>query len=283
MLLDQQWFSEIDQPTGTAFSLRIKQKLHEEHSEFQKITVYETTDFGRMMALDDVIMVTDRDNFIYHEMLVHPALFIHPNPRKIAIIGGGDCGSLREVLKHDSVTQVTQIEIDERVTRLAEQYFPALCESNADHRANLLFTDGIRWMQEAAAHSLDVILIDSTDPVGMAEGLFNTAFYRECRRVLRPDGILAQQTESPLLHTQILQKAHHSLRTAGFAQVRTLHFPQCVYQSGWWSATLASAESLANMRYQDCVQKKFTTHYYHADLHAASFVLPQFIQTALNT
>lgn len=283
MLLDQTWFSEIDQPTGTAFSLRIKQKLHEEHSDFQKITVYETTDFGRMMALDEVIMVTDRDNFIYHEMLVHPALFIHPNPREIAIIGGGDCGSLREVLKHHSVTQVTQIEIDERVTRVAEQYFPALCESNADSRANFLFTDGIRWMQAAADHSLDIILIDSTDPVGMAEGLFNTAFYRECRRVLRPEGILAQQTESPLLHMPILQKAHHSLRAAEFAQVRTLHFPQCVYQSGWWSATLASAKSLANMRYQDCVQKKFTTHYYHADLHAASFVLPQFIQTALNT
>ncbi|MEN9461911.1 MAG: hypothetical protein RIS84_1931, partial [Pseudomonadota bacterium] len=166
MLLDQQWFSEIDQPTGTAFSLRIKEKLHEEHSDFQKITVYETTDFGRMMALDEVIMVTDRDNFIYHEMLVHPALFIHPNPREIAIIGGGDCGSLREVLKHDSVTQVTQIEIDERVTRVAEQYFPKLCESNADSRANFLFTDGIRWMQAAADHSLDVILIDSTDPVG---------------------------------------------------------------------------------------------------------------------
>jgi spermidine synthase len=283
MLLDQQWFSEIDQPTGTAFSLRIKQKLHEEHSEFQKITVYETTDFGRMMALDDVIMVTDRDNFIYHEMLVHSALFIHPNPREIAIIGGGDCGSLREVLKHHSVTQVTQIEIDERVTRVSEQYFPALCESNTDPRAKFLFTDGIRWMQETADHSLDIILIDSTDPVGMAEGLFNTAFYSECRRVLRPNGILAQQTESPLLHTQILQKAHHSLRAAGFAQVRTLHFPQCVYQSGWWSATLASAESLATMRYQDCVEKQFTTHYYHADLHAASFVLPQFIQTALNT
>jgi spermidine synthase len=115
----------------------------------------------------------------------------------------------------------------------------------------------------------------------MAEGLFNTAFYQQCRRVLRPDGVLAQQTESPLLHTQILKSVHRSLGNAGFSHVKSLHFPQCVYQSGWWSATLASQRDLSHVRYVDVAQKHFPTRYYHADLHAASFVLPQFLQEAL--
>ena len=135
-------------------------------------------------------MVSTRDNFFYHEMISHPALYTHPNPKRVWIIGGGDCGTLREVLKHPSVEHAVQIDIDERVTRLAEIYFPELCESNDDPRAELKFIDGIKWVKEAAPDSVDMIIVDSTDPVGPAEGLFSDEFYRDCFNCLSENGMI---------------------------------------------------------------------------------------------
>jgi len=276
-LHNDNWFTEANEQTGIAFSLRLTKKLHEEQSPYQLITIYDTKEFGKLMALDGLYMVTDRDNFIYHEMMSHTALFTHPNPRTVVIIGGGDCGTLREVLKHPTVEHAIQIEIDERVTRVSEQYFPILCESNHDPRAQLLFEDGIKWMAAAADHSCDVIIIDSTDPIGPAEGLFNEKFYRECRRVLAANGILIQQSESPLLHLPLLKSIHTAMRNAGFAATRTLHFPQCIYPSGWWSATLASRENITQFR----TNSTFDTRYYNAQIHTASFALPTFVTEAL--
>lgn len=279
--LDSKWFTEADYTNGVAFSLRVTQKLHEETTPFQHLAIYDTTDFGKLMTLDNMLMVTDRDNFIYHEMITHPVLFTHPAPRKVAIIGGGDCGTLREVLKHPDVEHALQIEIDERVTRVAEQYFPSLCESNKDPRAAFHFEDGIKWMADAKENSLDVIIIDSTDPLGPAEGLFNEDFYRQCHRVLTPTGLLAQQSESPLLHLPLLQSMHQAMRQAGFERTRTLHFPQCIYPSGWWSVTLAGMGNLTEFRIADVVHKSFETRYYNADIHRASFALPTFVIEAL--
>ena len=121
---DANWFTEVCDEGGTAFSLRIREKLHEEQSDYQHIAIYETETYGRLMVIDGFIMLTDRDNFLYHEMMSHPALYTHPAPRRVLIIGGGDCGTLREVLKHPEVERADQVEIDERVTRLAEEYFP---------------------------------------------------------------------------------------------------------------------------------------------------------------
>lgn len=281
MNLDKNWFSEINPQFGIAFSLQIKEKLHEEQTQYQKISIYDTTHFGKLMTIDDLYMVTDRDNFLYHEMMSHIALFTHPNPRHVVIIGGGDCGTLREVLRHPTVEHATQVEIDERVTRLAEHYFPVLCESNNDPRAHLLFDDGIQWMKDAPDHSIDVIIIDSTDPVGPAEGLFNLAFYQQCRRVLRPEGILVQQTESPLLHLQLLQSVHTAMRQAGFQNARTFQFPQCVYPSGWWTGTLAGNGELTQFRVEAVKNKTFSTEYYNAEIHQASFALPNFMLQAL--
>ncbi|MFT5395298.1 MAG: spermidine synthase [Gammaproteobacteria bacterium] len=153
-------------------SLEINQKLHEEKSPYQSIAIYETKTFGRLMTLDNLTMLTSRDNFIYHEMMSHPALYNHPNPKDVAIVGGGACGTLKEVLKHDTVKKVTQIELDERVTRVSEQYFPELCESNSNPRVSLVFEDAISWMQNVEPNSLDVIILDTTEPVGKAKRLF---------------------------------------------------------------------------------------------------------------
>ncbi len=282
MTLDDHWFTEPCDESGSAFSLRVRRKLHEEQSPFQKIEVYETTHFGNLMVIDGFIMLSGRDNFLYHEMMSHPALYSHHAPRRVAIIGGGDCGTLREVLCHPEVERVTQIDIDERVTRVAETYFPELCESNDDPRAELLFIDGIRWMEEAPAGSLDVIIVDSTDPIGPGEVLFSEAFYRACHAALDDGGILVQQSESPLLHGDILRRMYRDMGAAGFDHRRSLFFPQPVYPSGWWSATLArKGRPLDGFREADAAARPFPTRYYTPEIHRAAFATPAFFASML--
>jgi spermidine synthase len=269
MLNNEKWFTEAHPEEGIGFGLQIRAQLHTEVSSFQTIAVYDTTHFGHLLTLDGVIMLTTRDNFLYHEMISHPVLFTHPHPNDVVIIGGGDCGTLQAVLKHP-VQSVTQIEIDERVTRLSERYFPELCTTNTDKRATLLFIDGIRWMQEAPTASCDIIIVDSTDPIGPAEGLFNQAFYRECHRVLRKEGLLVQQSESPLIHQPLLKAMREAMVRSGFSDLLTLPFPQPVYPSGWHSVTLAAkAPVFPNFRRDNALLEKLQTKYYQFAIHEA--------------
>ncbi|MDH5179381.1 MAG: polyamine aminopropyltransferase [Gammaproteobacteria bacterium] len=273
MALGEEWFTEPCEQHGSAFSLKAKKKLHEEQTAYQKIEIFETTQYGNLMTIDGFVMLTDRDNFLYHEMMSHPALYTHPAPNNVLVIGGGDCGTLKEVLKHPEVKLAQQVEIDERVTRLSEIYFPSLCESNNDPRAELHFVDGIKWVKDAAAGHYDVIIVDSTDPIGPAEGLFNEAFYRECHRALGEQGILVQQSESPLYHIKLIHAMREAMQRAGFAQTLTLDFPQPVYPSGWWSATMAGKSgTLTGFRENDAAQKPFATRYYSSARHKASTV-----------
>ncbi|MDD1614096.1 MAG: polyamine aminopropyltransferase [Methylococcaceae bacterium] len=273
-----QWFTEQVPGAGSAFSLKIKQKVHEEQSEFQHLEIYETETFGNLMVIDGCTMVSTRDNFFYHEMMSHPALYTHPNPKRVWIIGGGDCGTLREVLKHSSVEHAVQIDIDERVTRLAEIYFPELCESNNDPRAELKFIDGIKWVKDAAPNSVDMIIVDSTDPVGPALGLFSDEFYRDCFNCLSENGMVVQQSESALYHLKLIGEMRTSMGSAGFSHLQTLFFPQCLYPSGWWSATIASKSDLTKFREQDSANKPFDTVYYNVDIHKASLAQPEFFK-----
>jgi spermidine synthase len=278
MQLNDNWFTEIAPEAGMALSFKLKQKLHEEHSAYQHIEIYATEDFGTLMVIDGCVMLTARDNFIYHEMLTHPALFTHPAPRRVLIVGGGDCGTLHEALKHPEVERVVQVEIDERVTRLAERYFPELCESNNDPRAEFRFEDGIAWIGQSAPGSLDVIIVDSTDPVGPAEGLFGAPFYSACFKALAFGGLIVQQSESPLLHQPILEQMYRGLEQAGFGAIKTLGFPQPCYPSGWWSATLARKHAPIELfREDDANYRPFKTRYYSPSVHRAALALPPFV------
>ena len=282
MLEQDQWFLEKDETGGSVFGVKIRERLHSEQTDYQLIEIYATEKFGNVMSIDGFFMLTARENFIYHEMMSHPALFMHPSPENVVIVGGGDCGTLREVLKHGRVTRALQVEIDERVTRLAEEFFPELCVSNDDSRAEFLFDDAIRWMRDAAPASVDVIIVDSTDPIGPAEGLFTEAFYRDCLQALGDDGIIVQQSESPLYHMQIINPMHKAMRAAGFTDTRTLFFPQPCYPSGWWSATLAGKHELTGrFRETDAINKSFETQYYNAAIHQAALVTPEFFNKAL--
>lgn len=280
MTLDSGWFTEKCHEGGSAFSLKLKEKLYEEQTPFQLIEIFETELFGTLMTLDGLVMLTDRDNFIYHEMLTHPVLFTHPEPKNVLIIGGGDCGTLREVLRHSQVRRADLVEIDERVTRVAEQYFPELCEANGDPRARFHFSDGIKWVGEVDDASYDVIIIDSTDPVGPAAGLFSKPFYSNCARALAANGLLAAQSESPLFHLKLIKRIHQAMAGAGFHHRASLHFPQCSYPSGWWTVTLASrAVPLAGFRERG--SKAFSTRYYNAGIHRAALAAPSFFKQAL--
>lgn len=280
---DSPWFYENFEHTGSAIGFRIVRKLDEVQSPFQKIEVFETTDFGNLMVIDGAMMVTTRENFFYHEMMSHAAIYTHAAPKNIAIIGGGDCGTLRECLKHAEVDSVVQCDIDEQVTRMAEKYFPELCESNADPRATVMFDDGIAYMRDAAPESLDIIIVDSTDPVGPAEGLFNRAFYQDCFKALRPDGLLVQQSESPLALMHLIQDMVGAMGDAGFRSFRTLPFPQPCYPTGWWSCTITGKQDrdLSRFRLQDAAAKPFRTEYYNAGMHVAALAQPEFMKRAL--
>ncbi|HEY0634667.1 MAG TPA: polyamine aminopropyltransferase [Gammaproteobacteria bacterium] len=282
MTLDSaHWFNELNTQDGSAFSLKYMAKLHEEQTPFQKIEVYQTEGFGNLMVIDGFIMLTQRDNFLYHEMMAHPVLFTHPHPQRVLIIGGGDCGTLREVLRHPAIAHVEQVDIDEGVTRVAEQFFPELCQSNHDPRARLHFADGLKWVKEAAPGSYDVIIVDSTDPIGPAEGLFGVNFYRDCLNALGTDGILVHQSESPLLHLKLTTAMRLAMQAAGFADLSTLHFPQPTYPSGWWSCTMArKTGSFTGFREKDAAERPFATRYYSEAIHAAARVLPPFVRQA---
>jgi spermidine synthase len=278
MTLDKNWYTEEWADQGAAISLKVKRKLHEEQSTYQRIEIYETETFGRLMTLDGLVMVTDRDNFVYHEMMSHPALFTHPAPARVLVIGGGDCGTLQQVLKHESVVQADQVELDERVTRVSEKFFPQLCSSNNDPRARLLFEDGIAWVANSKPGSYDVIIVDSTDPVGPAAGLFSEEFYRNCLKALTENGVLVGQSESPLFHADLIRSVQRAMSGAGFKNVATLHFPQCTYPSGWWSATLACKEgSPGEFREAAAKVKRFGTRYYNAAVHRGALALPEFL------
>ncbi|MGJ8668039.1 MAG: polyamine aminopropyltransferase [Oceanococcus sp.] len=282
MVNENEWFLEPVEAKGTLFGLKLGERLHAEQSEFQYLEIYQTESFGKLMVIDGCVMLTDRDNFLYHEMMVHPALCLHPNPKRVLIIGGGDCGTLREVLRHDIVESAIQVDIDERVTRLSEKYFPVLCDSNDDPRAELLFDDGIAYVRNAPDAAFDLIIVDSTDPVGPAEGLFNKAFYAQCHRALADGGILVQQTESPLLHLDLIAEVHSFMKGEGFASTRLVSFPQPVYPSGWWSSTLAFKTTLAAVA--DAGRMKAISkqcRYFNSDIHAGALALPNFVAEAL--
>lgn len=280
--MSEKMYTEVCKDAGSAFSLLIKDKVHDEQTEFQRIEIYETEKFGRLMTIDGLVMLTSRDNFIYHEMISHTALFSHPDPKRVLIIGGGDCGTLREVLKHPGLEEVHQVEIDERVTRIAEQYFPELCESNDDPRAKLLFEDGIKWVKDAADGYYDVIIIDSTDPVGPAEGLFALPFQQQCFRAVGDNGLVIQQSESPLFHMHILGGIYKNMRGAGFMDVATFFFPQCSYPSGWWTTTMACKNNtIGSFREEDADAASFETLYYNAAIHRAAQAAPNFFYKQL--
>ena len=227
-----QWLDARDSDT-LMIRHRVVNSVHKERSAYQEIEVIDTVDFGRMLLLDGIIQTSVRDEFIYHEMLAHVPLFVHPNPKRVLIIGGGDGGTLRETLKHPSVEEVHLVEIDERVIDASRKYLPELSGGFDDPRAKVVIRDGIEYVAEVKG-AYDVILIDAPDPEGAAVGLFSTDFYANARDALGDDGVLAAQTESPFIDPKLVKEIYDRI----WAQF--LCRPHCArpsYSVGIWLRT----------------------------------------------
>ncbi len=269
------WFREDWYGRGAGITFRVTKKLLSRKTPFQKIDVYETASFGRLAAFDGCVMLTDKCHHFYHEMLAHPVLSTRWAATRVCIIGGGDCGVLRESLKHRHVVRIEQVELDPAVTEVAKAYFPHLTERNHDARVSLHTGDGIRWMKEAAPDQCDVIIVDSTDPVGPAEGLFAVDFYRDCFAALRIGGSIATQSGSPILHQDHIRAVRKHLTEAGFTDVVTLSFPQPDYPSGTWSVTVGSKEG-GPLRPVSAAFMPPDTKYYSRAVHNGSVLYPSF-------
>lgn len=276
------WYTDKHTP-GRGLTLKVNNILHQEKSAFQEMTVLDTDDFGLVMLLDGVIMVTQADEFVYHEMITHPALYAHPNPRNVLIIGGGDGGTLREVLAHKSVQEAVLCEIDGMVIDGAKRFFPALATGFNDPRAQVVVADGIEYVKNQAGR-FDVILIDSTDPVGPATGLFLADFFALCRTALKPGGILVTQCESPYI-TALRPVISGVMRDLGnLFPVSALYLAAVqTYQAGLWSFALGSLGPDPRTSFN---QAAFTTDnhifkYYNPGIHHSCFVLPNCVASLL--
>lgn len=254
--------------------------VHTETSAFQKIDVYDHAYFGRILTLDDLVQTTERDEFCYHEMLVHPVLCSRDRVERVLVIGGGDGGTLRHVLMHGP-TETVMCEIDEAVVRVSRDHLPSLSgDAFDDPRATLVVDDGSAFVEQHE-DAFDAIVVDSTDPVGPAVVLFSTAFYEACRRALRPGGVIVSQTGSPFFQAAEFQRAVQNM-SGVFDVVEPLVGFVPTYPGALWSYTTGtmgepvSATSAADVQTR-LERRGITTRFYTPELHAASFALPAFV------
>lgn len=234
------FFTENEPASPMQARYRVSQVLYRGRSKYQKILVFESPFHGRVLALDDIVQLTTREEPFYHELLVHPVMQAHPDPRRVLIIGGGDGGTLREVLKYPRLVRVVECELDEKVMQVARRYLPGVASGYRDARAEVRFEDGQNFLRESG-ESWDVILLDLTDPIGPAKPLFERPFYKLCAAHLAADGMLAAQTESLHFHLETMRGVREAL--AGLFVYRELvTMPLAMYPGNWWTFTVASRE-----------------------------------------
>ena len=276
------WFSELHTPY-VKFSIQIDKQLHSEQTEFQRIDIFESKEFGRMMVLDGYVMLTEKDEFIYHEMIVHVPMAVHPNPKRVLIIGGGDGGTARELLRYKNVESVDLVEIDERVVDISRKYLPQTACSFDDERLHCYFEDGLKFIRHCN-NEYDLIIVDSTDPFGPGEGLFTKEFYGNCYRALKEDGIMVYQHGSPFYDEDedtcraMHRKASHSFP---ISRVYQAHIPTCA--SGYWLFGFTSKKyhPLTDLNVERWKERNIKTWYYTTNLHKGAFMLPRYVEDML--
>ncbi len=256
----------------SAIGLHVTEKLHEERSAFQTIEVYETRGHGRLLLLDGMVMLTELDEFVYHELISHVPLCAHADPRQVLVVGGGDGGTVREVLRHPGVERVVLCEIDERVTRVCQRWLPSVAGALGDPRVELVFADALAYVREHAG-TFDAVLVDSSEPIGPAAGLFAGAFFADVRRALRPGGVVAAQTESPFYAADTVLRVFAELRRV-FTRVHAYYAAIPTYPSGCWTFALAS-DARGPSDLDDARIPR--GRYVNRALAHATFALPQFI------
>lgn len=268
------WLKE-GQIENAAMTYKIKETLVRKKTEYQDLAIVDTYSFGRMLLLDGIVQTTIKDEYVYHEMIAHIPLFTHPNPKKVLVVGGGDGGAIREVLKHPSVEKAVLCEIDKEVINECKRFLPEISCALDDARCEIFVGDGIKYVHEHK-NEFDVIIVDSTDPFGAAEGLFGGSFYKEIYDCLTEDGIFIAQTETPFYLPEVVRRVYNDAN-AVFPITKLFMAGIPTYPSGFWSFTVGSKKhdpetaDLSNSIDID-------TKYYTKKLHKACFVLPKFVE-----
>mgnify|MGYP006285962499 CR=1 FL=1 len=279
------WFTDKDE--NIALSIRAKgELLFDKTSAYQRTRVYDSYGFGKVLTIDNMIMCTERDEAHYHEMICHPAIFAHKNVKDVLIIGGGDGGTAQQVLKHAGVEKVILVEIDANVIEASKLHFGSISSVFRQPRLEVRIEDGIEYLKNSADASFDVIIIDGSDPVGPAKGLYSETFYRDCKRALKKNGILVTQGESPVFNREVFVALNQCL-TDIFPkeQVHVLLFHIFTYPTGIWSFQIAAKSALdmlnINKKETDHFVQKQQLKYYNSDIHASAFVLPNYVRELL--
>lgn len=278
------WFSELHTP-DVKLSIRVDRQLHSEQSEFQRIDVYESPEFGRFLTLDGYMMLTEKDEFIYHEMITHVPMAVHPHAGRVLVIGAGDGGVVRELTRYPGVEQIDMVEIDERVVEVCREYLPQTACAFGDPRVRLYYEDGLKFIR-SREDAYDLIIVDSTDPFGPGEGLFTKEFYGNCYRALREDGIMVNQHESPFYEGDALacRRAHKRIvESFPISRVYQAHIP--TYPSGHWLFGFASKKyhPVDDLRAEEWKALGIETKYYTTRLHEGAFCLPAYVEKLLQS
>lgn len=277
------WFSELHTP-DVKMSIRVDKQLHSEQSEYQRIDVFESEEFGRFLTLDGIMMLTEKDEFIYHEMITHVAMASNPDIRNVLVIGAGDGGTVRELTRYDSLANIDMVEIDERVVEVSREYLPKTACRLDDPRVHIFYDDGLRFVRRHE-NEYDLIIVDSTDPFGPGEGLFTSEFYGNCFNALTENGILVNQHESPYYDddAKAMQRAHRRIREFfDICRVYQAHIP--TYPSGHWLFGFAS-KSVDPISFD---AEKWNvlglkTRYYNTELHKGCFAIPNYVKELLES
>ena len=276
------WFSEPHTP-DVKMSIRINKQLHSEQSAYQRIDVFESPEFGRFLTLDGLMMLTEKDEFIYHEMITHVAMASNPDIKNVLVIGAGDGGTVRELTRYNTIENIDMVEIDERVVEVSKEFLPVTACKLHDPRVHIFYDDGLRFVRRKE-NLYDLIIVDSTDPFGPGEGLFTSEFYGNCFNALTEKGILVNQHESPYYSddAKAMQRAHRRIREFfSICRVYQVHIP--TYPSGHWLFGFASRtiDPLAADT-EKWNSLGITTRYYNTELHKGCFAIPNYVKELLD-
>lgn len=276
------WFTEWHTPNAK-FSIKVDRQIYTGRSEFQRIDIFESKEFGRFLTLDGYMMLTEKDEFIYHEMIVHVPMCVKPDAKNILVIGGGDGGTVRELLRYDVVDSVDLVEIDEMVVEACREHLPQTAGSLGDPRVSIHYEDGLKFIRHCE-DQYDLVIVDSTDPFGPGEGLFTKEFYGNCYKALRSDGIMVNQHESPFYKEDAyaMQRAHKRIvESFPISRVYQLHIP--TYPSGHWLFGFASKKRhpVQGVDWEAWNALGIRTRYYNTHLHAGAFSLPNYVEELL--
>ncbi len=280
--MDDLWYSEYH-TDNVRFSIKVKEQLYSAQSEYQKIAVFDSHEFGKFLTLDGVMMFTEKDEFIYHEMITHVAMAVNPDIKNILVIGAGDGGVLRELSKYKNIESIEVAEIDEQVVKVCKKYLPQTACGFKDKRVNIHYEDGLKFIRKKK-NEYDLIIVDSTDPSGPGEVLFTKEFYGNCYKALKEDGIMINQHESPFYEADAksMKEAHKRINSVfDLSKLYQLHIP--TYPSGHWLFGFSSkgAHPIKDLKASKWNKLKIKTNYYNTNLHMGAFYLPSYVQRDL--